>query len=174
MHHKQETNPPDGQNRFHNQLSTYSIIMKKIAFLKLGFVNPLPEGKLREFLKGIKKLIVIEEGDPVIEKQVRSFAQENFPGINIFGKERKQIVELLKNFSCTVTGHRGFKEAVITAGGVALDEVSPKTLESKLKKGLYFAGEVLNLDANTGGYNLQIAFSTGWLAAESVANSKWK
>jgi len=65
---------------------------EKLAFLKLGFVNPLPEGKLREFLKGIKKLIIIEEGDPVIERQVRSFAQENFPGINIFGKEIKQIL----------------------------------------------------------------------------------
>lgn len=64
----------------------------KLAFLKLGFANPLPEGKLREFLKGLKKLIVIEEGDPVIERQVRSFAQENFPGIKIFGKERKQIL----------------------------------------------------------------------------------
>lgn len=65
---------------------------EKLAFLKLGFANPLPEGKLREFLKGLKKLIIIEEGDPVIEKQVRSFAQENFPEIKIFGKERKQIL----------------------------------------------------------------------------------
>jgi hypothetical protein len=80
------------------------------------------------------------------------------------GKERKAIVSLLKDLKFTITGHRGFKEAVITAGGVALDEINPKTLESKLKKGLYFAGEVINLDANTGGYNLQIAFSTGWLA----------
>lgn len=79
---------------------------KKLAFLKLGFANPLPEGKLKEFLKGLKKLIVIEEGDPVIEKQVRSFAQENFPEINIFGKERKQILnpygEL--NVDCVVKG----------------------------------------------------------------------
>jgi len=65
---------------------------EKLAFLKLGFANPIPEGKLREFLKGVKKLIVIEEGDPVIERQVRSFAQENFPGIKIFGKEIKQIL----------------------------------------------------------------------------------
>lgn len=65
---------------------------EKLAFLKLGYVNPLPEGKLREFLRGLKKLIVIEEGDPVIERQVRSFAQENFPGIKIFGKDRKQIL----------------------------------------------------------------------------------
>jgi len=79
---------------------------EKLAFLKLGFVNPLPEGKLRKFLKGLKKLIVIEEGDPVIEKQVRSFAQEYFPGMNIFGKEIKQILnpygEL--NVDCVVKG----------------------------------------------------------------------
>ena len=67
-------------------------LKRKLAFLKLGFANPLPEEKLREFLKGLKKLIIIEEGDPVIEKQVRSFTQENFPGIKIFGKERKQIL----------------------------------------------------------------------------------
>jgi len=67
-------------------------LKEKLAFLKLGFANPLPEGKLREFLKGLKILIVIEEGDPVIERQIRSFAQENFPEIKIFGKERKQIL----------------------------------------------------------------------------------
>ncbi|HNQ68723.1 MAG TPA: NAD(P)/FAD-dependent oxidoreductase [Bacteroidales bacterium] len=93
------------------------------------------------------------------------------PANQISAKERKAIADLLKNFNCNIIGHRGFKEAVITAGGVSLDEVNPKTLESKILKGLYFAGEVLNLDANTGGYNLQIAFSTGWLAADSAVNS---
>ena len=78
----------------------------RLAFLKLGFTNPLPEEKLRKILKGIKKLIAIEEGDPVIERQVRSFAQENFPEIKIFGKERKRILnpygEL--NVDCVVKG----------------------------------------------------------------------
>lgn len=82
----------------------------------------------------------------------------------ISGAERKKIVSLLKNLEFTVKAHRGYNEAVVTAGGVCTDEVNPKTMESKLVQGLYFAGEVLNLDANTGGYNLQIAFSTGWLA----------
>ncbi|MDD2634384.1 MAG: NAD(P)/FAD-dependent oxidoreductase [Bacteroidales bacterium] len=93
---------------------------------------------------------------------------ENKLANQISAVERKAIVQLLKNMSFTITRHRGFKEAVITAGGVCLTEINPKTMQSKLKKGLYFAGEVLNLDANTGGYNLQIAFSTGWLAADSI------
>jgi predicted Rossmann fold flavoprotein len=90
------------------------------------------------------------------------------PANQISGKERKRIIQCLKNLEFTITGHRGFKEAIITNGGVSTDEVNQKTMESKFVKGLYFAGEVLNLDANTGGYNLQIAFSTGWLAAESI------
>ena len=79
---------------------------EKLAFLKLGYANPLPEGKLREFLKVLKILIVIEEGDPVIERQVRSFAQENFPEIKIFGKERRQILNLYGelNVDCVVKG----------------------------------------------------------------------
>ena len=85
----------------------------------------------------------------------------------VSSKERKQIKNLIKNLRFTVTSHRGYKEAIITAGGVATNEVYPKTMESKLVKGLYFAGEIIDLDAETGGYNLQIAYSTGWLAGES-------
>ncbi|MDD3740806.1 MAG: NAD(P)/FAD-dependent oxidoreductase, partial [Bacteroidales bacterium] len=93
-------------------------------------------------VENIFKLLLPQKAIPVFLNSLN--IDPDKPANQISGKERKQIVELLKNFSCTVTGHRGFKEAVITAGGVALDEVSPKTLESKLKKGLYFAGEVLN------------------------------
>ncbi len=81
--------------------------------------------------------------------------------------ERKQIRNLLKNFRFEITGHRSFKEAIITAGGVLTKEIMPKTMESKKVSGLYFAGEILDLDADTGGYNLQIAYSTGWLAGGS-------
>lgn len=88
----------------------------------------------------------------------------------ISGKERKEIVKLLKNMSFNIIDHRGFKEAIITNGGVSTNEINQKTMESKLVNGLFFAGEIINLDANTGGYNLQIAFSTGWLAAESISN----
>ncbi|MBI9068536.1 MAG: NAD(P)/FAD-dependent oxidoreductase [Salinivirgaceae bacterium] len=89
-------------------------------------------------------------------------------GHQISAKERKGIKNLMKNLAFEVSGYRSFKEAIITAGGVNTSEVDNKTMESKLVKGLYFAGEVLDLDANTGGYNLQIAWSTGYLAAVSA------
>jgi len=85
----------------------------------------------------------------------------------ISSKERKQIRHLLKNMRFSISGHRSFKEAIITAGGISTKEISSKTMESKLVKGLFFAGEMIDLDAETGGYNLQIAYSTGWLAGNS-------
>jgi predicted Rossmann fold flavoprotein len=83
--------------------------------------------------------------------------------------DRKKIMLLMKDFRFRITGCRSFREAIITAGGINTNEVLQNTMESKLKKNLYFAGEVLDLDADTGGYNLQIAWSTGWLAGESAA-----
>lgn len=83
--------------------------------------------------------------------------------------ERGRIIECLKALTLTVTGTRDFKEAIITQGGVHVKEINPSTMESKLVKGLYFAGEVLDLDALTGGFNLQIAWSTGYLAGTSAA-----
>ena len=82
--------------------------------------------------------------------------------------ERRRLRLWLKNFNFDISGHRGFGEAIITAGGVALNEVDSQTLQSKIVQGLYFAGEILDLDADTGGYNLQAAFSTGWLAGQSA------
>lgn len=85
--------------------------------------------------------------------------------------ERKKLRNWLKDFRFQVIGLRGFSEAIVTSGGVSTREIDPKTMESKLIKNLYFAGEIMDLDANTGGYNLQIAFSTGWLAGWSAAGS---
>ncbi len=82
--------------------------------------------------------------------------------------EREKIVHLLKHFPMTINGTRSFKEAIITQGGVSVKDVNPSTMESKLVHGLFFAGEVLDVDALTGGYNLQIAFSSGYLAGMSV------
>lgn len=79
-------------------------------------------------------------------------------------EQRRNLCELLKNFSLEVEGFRPIAETIVTSGGVSLKEVNPKTMESKLVEGLYFAGEVLDADAYTGGYNLQIAFATGRLA----------
>lgn len=81
-------------------------------------------------------------------------------------EERKNFVSLIKNIPLTVTGTRGYEEAIITRGGISVKEVNPSTMESKKVKGLYFAGEVLDLDALTGGFNLQIAWSTGHLAGQ--------
>ncbi len=90
----------------------------------------------------------------------------------VSSKERKQILHLLKNLSFKISGHRSFKEAIITSGGVSTKEISKKTMESKIVEGLYFAGEMIDLDAETGGYNLQIAYSTGWLAGNSCMKDK--
>ena len=83
-------------------------------------------------------------------------------------EERLRFVRQIKDFQMTLTGLRGYREAIITKGGVSVKEIDPGTMESKLAAGLYFAGEVLNLDAVTGGYNLQIAWSTGFLAGTGV------
>lgn len=86
-------------------------------------------------------------------------------------EERKRIVELLKGFRLDITGPRPMQEAMITRGGVSLKDINPRTMESRLIKGLYFCGEMIDVDADTGGFNLQAAFSTGYLAGESAAIS---
>ena len=84
-------------------------------------------------------------------------------------KERHALVTLIKDVTMTVTGRRGFAEAIITRGGVATSDINPSTMESKKVKGLYFAGEIIDVDAQTGGFNLQIAWSTGHLAGQCAA-----
>lgn len=96
---------------------------------------------------------------------------EDKPACHITSDERKRLRMWLKELSFSVSGYRSFKEAIITAGGVDVREVKAGTMESKSINGLYFAGEVLDLDADTGGYNLQIAFSTGRLAGLSASYS---
>ncbi len=85
-------------------------------------------------------------------------------------QERRRLLELTKEFSLTVSGTRSFAEAIVTQGGVSVRDVDPSTMESKLVKGLYFAGEVLDVDALTGGFNLQIAWSTGYLSGAGGRN----
>ncbi|MCF6150380.1 MAG: NAD(P)/FAD-dependent oxidoreductase [Candidatus Kuenenia sp.] len=86
----------------------------------------------------------------------------------VTAKERKKMLEQLKGLTLTVSSHRPIEEAIVTGGGIDLNEVESRTMESKLINGLYFAGEVLDIDGPTGGYNLQAAFSTGFLAGNSV------
>jgi predicted Rossmann fold flavoprotein len=87
----------------------------------------------------------------------------------ITAQERERLRIWLKDFRLEVTGHRPFAEAIVTAGGVDTREVDPRTMASRLAEGLYLAGEVLDVDGDTGGFNLQAAFSTGWLAGRSAA-----
>lgn len=89
--------------------------------------------------------------------------------ITLSVNDRKRLTGCLKNIKFEVVGYRDWEEAIITAGGVLTKEIDPLTMESKLIDGLFFAGEVIDVDGNTGGYNLQIAYSTGWLAGESAA-----
>ena len=91
------------------------------------------------------------------------------PAALLQGAKRKQLLLLLKELRFEVTGHGSWEEAIVTAGGVSIRDLDPRTMASKKVANLYFAGEVLDLDANTGGYNLQLAFSTGWLAGEAAS-----
>ncbi len=93
------------------------------------------------------------------------------PGHQITAAERARLRRLLRDFRLTVVGPRPIGEAIITAGGVAVNELDPRTLESKRVRGLYCCGEVIDVDADTGGYNLQAAFSTGYLAGEAAAHA---
>jgi len=104
----------------------------------------------------IEVIVRLSGIDP--EKKVNSVSKE----------ERRKLVQLLKNLTFHVAGLRDYKEAVITKGGVSVKEIVPATMESKLVSGLYFAGEVLDVDAMTGGYNLQIAWSTGYAAGHAI------
>ena len=105
---------------------------------------------------------------PVVEKT----GIDPFKKVNSVTKdERLTLVRVLKHFELTFVGLRDYNEAIITKGGVNVKEVDPSTMESKIVKNLYFAGEILDLDALTGGFNLQIAWSTGYLAGLSAAES---
>jgi hypothetical protein len=93
------------------------------------------------------------------------------PASQLNAAERARLRTWLKDFRLQVTGHRAWDEAIVTAGGVDTREVDPRTMESRIVTGLHFAGEVLDLDADTGGYNLQAAFSTGWIAGRAAAGA---
>ena len=91
---------------------------------------------------------------------------------SVTAEQRHALVELLKNVPLTPKRLRGFDEAIVTRGGVSVKDVNPSTMESKRLPGLYFAGELLDVDATTVGFNLQIAFSTGALAGQSAASKE--
>jgi hypothetical protein len=127
------------------------------------------ENKNRQFKNSLDSLLP-GKLIPVIIR-LSGIAQEKRVN-EITRAEREGLAEVCKNLTMTVTGTRGFAEAIITQGGISVKEVNPSTMESKRVRNLYLAGEVLDVDAVTGGFNLQIAWSTGYLAGISAAAGK--
>ncbi len=124
---------------------------------------------LRDFEKNINKSFKNSLNELLPQKLIpvvieRSNIDENKKVNEITKEERKNLVELIKGFSLDITGNTGYNDAVVTKGGVDCKEVDPSTLMSKIVNNLYFVGEVLDIDCFTGGFNLQVAFSTGYLA----------
>ena len=119
------------------------------------------EFKNKQFKNSLEKLLPHKLINPIIklskidpDKKVNEITKE----------ERTRLVELLKNFTIEIKGFRPIDEAIVTSGGIKISEINPKTMESKLIKNLYFAGEIIDVDSYTGGFNLQIAYSTGFVA----------
>ncbi len=124
-------------------------------------IRDFSEAKNKQFKNSLDKLlpqkiipIIIEKSGICPDKKVNEITKE----------ERKKLIEILKNFEIKIKGFRPIEEAIITSGGVSVKEINPKTMQSKKIKGLYFAGEIIDVDAYTGGFNLQIAYSTGYTA----------
>ena len=131
---------------------------------------------LSDFKQNTNKDFINSLSGLLPSKMIPSFI--SMTGINerkkintITKEERKIILSTLKDFRIPLSSFRPIEEAIITSGGVDVKEISPKTMDSKITPGLFFAGEIIDVDAYTGGFNLQIAFSTGYLAGKSAAES---
>ena len=129
--------------------------------LDLRIRRDFEEFKNKEFKNSLNKLLPQKMIMPIIHL---SNIPENKKVNEITKEERARVLDLIKKFEVTIKGLRPVEEAIITAGGIKTAEISPKTMESKLIAGLYFAGEIIDVDAYTGGFNLQIAYSTGYTA----------
>lgn len=137
----------------------------------------LDERILKDFSKYINKDFTNSLGDllpksiiPIIIKKSGIDPRQK---VNTVTKQqRKQLVSIIKSFDVNLYSKAGFGEAIITSGGVSTKQINPKTMQSSTVKGIYFAGEVIDLDANTGGYNLQIAYSTGYVAGKSAVTEE--
>lgn len=123
------------------------------------------EIKNKQFKNGLDKLLPRKMIDVIIEK---SEINPNRKINEVTKEERKSLVQLIKGFKISIKGFRPIEEAIITSGGINIKEINPKTMESKLIKGLYFAGEIIDVDGYTGGFNLQIAYSTGFTAGMNI------
>ena len=154
-------------NDFNRELSAYLDLKPALTREQLDarILREFEAGPNKQFKNVIGVLfpssltpVMLELGGIPAEKKIHDISRE----------ERQHFIDLIKAFPFTITGMGEFKEAIITRGGVSVKEINPGTMESKKISGLYFAGEVLDLDAVTGGYNLQIAWSTAYLAAQAI------
>lgn len=152
------------------------LIKNKKIILKIDFKPALSEEKLderilrdflelknKQFKNSLDKLLP-QKLIPVIIKRTK--INPNKKVNEITKQERKDLTKILKNFEITISKFRPIEEAIITSGGINTKEINPKTMESKLLEGLYFAGEIIDVDSYTGGFNLQIAYSTGFTAGK--------
>ena len=126
-------------------------------------MRDITEVKNKQFKNSLDKLLPKKMIDVVIDKsKIDSEKHVN----EITREERMNLVKILKCFVVRIDGFRPVDEAIVTAGGISVKEINPKTMESKIVSGLYFAGEIIDVDAYTGGFNLQIAYSTGFTAGK--------
>jgi len=180
-------------NDFGEMLFTHFGVSGPVILSASAHLKNIADEKYTLFID-LKPALSIEQLDKRIQRDFDEFINKNFSnaldsllpqklipviielsGISPFTKihqitkeQRLNLVNILKSLKLTITGTRSIDEAIITSGGIATNEINPSTMESKLVGGLYFAGEVIDVDAYTGGFNLQIAFSTGYLAGENA------
>lgn len=152
------------------------LLKNRKIVLKIDFKPALSEEKLderilRDFLEFKNKQFKNSLDKLLPQKLIPIIIEKS--GINpdkkvneINKKERKELIKILKNFEIEISGFRPIEEAIVTSGGISIKEINPKTMESKLIPNLYFAGEIIDVDAYTGGFNLQIAYSTGYTAGK--------
>ena len=157
----------DGNAELHMEIDLKPALSEEQ--LDKRILRDFDENKNRQFKNSLQKLLPAKMVPVIVElsgihpdKKVNEITKE----------ERSALVRCIKEFPLTLTGRRDYNEAIITRGGVSVKDVNPSTMESKKAEGLYFAGEVLDVDALTGGFNLQIAWSTGYLAGANSAQNK--
>ena len=136
--------------------------------LDARLLRDLNENKNRDLINSLQALLPQKLIEVVIK---RSGIDERTKCNSITKKQRESLLNVLKNFTAEINDFRSLNEAIVTRGGINVKEINPKTMESKIVKGLFFAGEVIDVDAYTGGFNLQIAFATARLAAENFSYS---
>lgn len=134
-------------------------------------IRDFSENQNRNFSNALGELLP-SKMIPIVVK--RSAITPDLKVNSITREQRKNLVNLMKNFEVKISGFRPISEAIITSGGIKVSEIDPATMKSKLVKDLYFAGEIIDVDAHTGGYNLQIAFSTGYAAAQGIFKSHYE